>query len=241
MIAAALRILFGFVLACFAAALTQVLFVITPADLYGLDDNARWQRLGFSVAIAASAATQIAVFAAPFAFAAVLLGVVQGWRGWAFYVFAGLVISLLGLGVIYAGEQGSQFTIANGYAVAAYAFSGIIAGYVYWVVAGYRSGVGLFASAPDDDPDEDEDDAREHLTARDYKGAQSAAKGEASYLSNRYADGRDKKTADPSGETGATPIKAGSTDRERAKDRIEDESARFERALSQASVSRRTH
>ncbi|MCH9806316.1 MAG: hypothetical protein K0U74_01160 [Alphaproteobacteria bacterium] len=207
MIAAALRILFGFALACFAAALTQVLFVITPADLYGLEGQARWERLGFSVAIAASAAAQIAVFAAPFALAAVLFGVLMGLRGWAFYVFAGLVVALLGLGVIYAGEQGSEFTIANGYAIAAYAFSGIIAGYVYWVMAGYRAGAGFSAADQGHalvDGEGEDAGSREHLTAKDYGGAEKPAeKKGGSYLSERYSGDGGK-----SGPGGAKPVTA---------------------------------
>ncbi len=188
MIAAAFRILFGFVLASFAAALTQVLFVITPADLYGLEGDARWQRFGFSVAIAASAATQIAIFAAPFALAAVLYGYFQEIRGWAFYVFCGLAIALLGLGVLYAGEGGSEYTIANGYAIAAYAFSGVIAGYVYWVVAGYRAGAGFHMrdEPRDGDAGDDAASSRSHLTAKDYEGSGASAGESGAYLSNRY-------------------------------------------------------
>ena len=41
------RILFGFVLACFAAGLVTVLFVITPLELVGLEDDALAQRLAY--------------------------------------------------------------------------------------------------------------------------------------------------------------------------------------------------
>lgn len=167
MIAAMVRILFGFVLACLAAAITQVLFVITPADLYSLDGDARWQRLGFAGMISLSAATQSAVFALPFAAVAILFGILLGVRGWAFYVFVGLAIALLGFAALYANEDGGQPTIANGYAVAAFAFSGIIAGYVYWLIAGHRAGTKRKPVVPAYRPAEEEP-VRDHLKAKDY-------------------------------------------------------------------------
>jgi signal transduction histidine kinase len=167
MIAAMVRILFGFALACLAGALTQVLFVITPADLYSLEGDARWQRMGFAGMITLSAATQSAVFALPFAVAAIVFGIVQGVRGWAFYVFVGLAIALLGFSALYASEGSGQPTIANSYAVAAFAFSGIIAGYVYWLVAGHRAGAYRMREEPVYKAAE-QDTGREHLKAKDY-------------------------------------------------------------------------
>ena len=171
MIAAVVRIVFGFALACLAAALTQVLFVITPMDLYSLEGDARWQRMGFAGIITLSAATQSGIFALPFAAAAIVFGVVQGVRGWAFYVFVGLTIALLGFSALYASEGSGQPTIANSYAVAAFAFSGIIAGYVYWLVAGHSAGAYRMPEEPSYAvPGQDTD--REHLKAKDYKQAE---------------------------------------------------------------------
>ncbi|MEQ8824579.1 MAG: hypothetical protein RIC14_09410 [Filomicrobium sp.] len=170
MFAAFIRIVLGFALACLAAAITQVLFVITPADLYALDQDTRLQRIGFAWLVALSAATQAALFAAPFALLAIIFGGMQGLRGWAYYVFVGLGIALAGFVVLYAGENSGQPTIANGYAVAAFAFSGIIAGYVYWLIAGHRAG-GTYkpqrSTSPEGHSDYDdqpeEDTSREHL------------------------------------------------------------------------------
>ncbi len=164
------RSLFGFAFACLAAALTQVLFVITPADLYLLDGDQRIEQVGRALAVALSAATQFAIFAAPFALAAILFGFVQGFRGWAYYVFVGLAIALLGFGALYAGETGSDFTIANSYAIAAFSFSGIIAGYVFWLFAGRGPrGVPDFADMRRDPPVV-ENASRGHLKAKDYGG-----------------------------------------------------------------------
>lgn len=174
MVAGVIRILIGFALASLAAAVTQVLFVITPADLYGLEGEARWQRIGFAGLVAVSAATQSAVFSAPFAAIAVVVGIVQGIRGWAYYVFAGLVISLTGFATLYAGEASGQPTIANGYAVAAFAFAGIIAGYVYWIVAGHRAGGRRQEGASDEAVDED---VRDHLKVRDIEPGETATPG----------------------------------------------------------------
>ncbi len=164
MIAAMVRILFGFSLACLAAALTQVLFVVTPMDLYSLEGDARWQRMGFAAVITMSAATQSALFALPFAAVAILFGIIQGVRGWAFYVFAGLAIGLFGFAALYVSEDGGQPTIANSYAVAAFAFSGIIAGYVYWLIAGHRAGANRKRVMPMSRPAEEDTDP-EHLKA----------------------------------------------------------------------------
>ncbi len=175
MIAATIRTVFGFLLACFAGAMTQVLFVITPADLYALPADERGQQIGFAGLIALSAATQAALFAAPFALVAILLGRLFDFRGWAFYVFAGLLIALAGFLAIYISETGQGPTIANSYAIAAFAFSGIIAGYVFWVIARPRdSGAGpsYRGSEPrTSEPDEDAPPSRPHLKAGDYAAA----------------------------------------------------------------------
>ncbi|MBU2582463.1 MAG: hypothetical protein KJ622_12170 [Alphaproteobacteria bacterium] len=166
------RSLIGFVLACLAAAVTQVLFVITPLDIYGLNDDQRILELGKVLFLALSAATQFAIFAAPFALAAVIFGLVQGMRGWAYYVFVGLAISLLGFSTLYAGESRSEFTIANSYAVAAFAFSGIIAGYVFWVIAGMGGGRRPDFAGVRKEPEVVETPARGHLKAKDYEHAE---------------------------------------------------------------------
>lgn len=179
------RSLFGFAFACLAAALTQVLFVITPADLYLLESDQRIEQAGRALAVALSAATQFAIFAAPFALAAIVFGFVQGVRGWAYYVFVGLAIALLGFAALYAGETGSDFTIANSYAIAAFSFSGIIAGYVFWLVAGRGSrGLPDLTDAPRDPPVV-ENASRGHLKAKDYSGASDLSAGKAATVPDK--------------------------------------------------------
>jgi len=168
------RSLFGFALACLVAALTQVLFVITPADLYGLEGDQRLEQAGRALAVALSAATQFAIFAAPFAFAAIIFGFVQDLHGWAYYVFVGLAISLLGFAALYAGESAGNFTIANSYAIAAFSFSGIIAGYVYWLIAGRGSGAVKDFASTRRDSSLVEEAPRVHLKAKDYGNAKEA-------------------------------------------------------------------
>lgn len=167
MIAAFIRILIGFALACLVAAITQVLFVITPADLYSLGGEARMERVGFAWLVALSAATQAAIFAAPFALVAIGFGLAQALRGWAYYVFVGLGIAIAGFVVLYAGENSGQPTIANSYAVAAFAFSGIIGGYVYWLIAGRKAGGNYQPQRTSPDEMSDETVSREHLKVKD--------------------------------------------------------------------------
>ena len=167
MIATFVRIILGFLVACLVAAITQVLFVITPADLYSLGGEARMERIGFAWLVALSAATQAAIFAGPFALVAIGIGLMAGLRGWAYYVFVGLAIALAGFVVLYAGENSGQPTIANSYAVAAFAFSGIIAGYVYWLIAGYKAGGNYQPERPGPLDPEDDGVTREHLKVKD--------------------------------------------------------------------------
>ncbi|CFX07702.1 membrane protein of unknown function [Candidatus Filomicrobium marinum] len=140
MIASFLRILLGFVFACLAAAMTKVAFVITPADILALGPDAQLERLARAGALILAVATQSAIFALPFAAIAIGLAHWLRIRGWPYYGFAGLLISLLGFAALYASEPSGIPTIANAYAVAAYLFAGVIGGYVYWVIAGRVAG-----------------------------------------------------------------------------------------------------
>ena len=123
--------------------------------------------MGFAAMITMSAAMQSALFALPFAAVSILFGIIQRVRGWVFYVFVGLAIALLGFAALYASEDGGQPTIANSYAVAAFAFSGIIAGYVYWLIAGHRAGANRRRVMPVYRPAGEGTD-REHLKPKDY-------------------------------------------------------------------------
>ncbi|MDX2259618.1 MAG: hypothetical protein NW205_11975 [Hyphomicrobiaceae bacterium] len=164
--ASVIRFVIGLAMAALVAGITQVLFVITPAELIALPEPARSARLAQVLELVGYATALTAIFAAGFAvLAAVLAGSLQ-WHGWPFFVFAGLAIALLGFATIYAGETPGPATIANPYALAAYAFSGLIGGYAYWLVAGPAAptrndpgdftsrgyGAGAYAGASTDDP-----------------------------------------------------------------------------------------
>jgi hypothetical protein len=134
MFRAILRVLFGFAIACLTAGLMLVLFVITPADLATESDRAQ----GAAV-LALMAATQAAVFSAPFVFLATALGEWQAIRNWVYYALAGIAVAMTGFLVQYSGEPGGQ-TIMNDYAFKAFLTTGFAAGFVYWAIAGRNAG-----------------------------------------------------------------------------------------------------
>lgn len=130
MLVSLIRIIFGFLAAALAAGLVQVLFVAGDELLAGVS-AARLQSLGLLMLLAA---TQSAVFAAPFAFLAAAVAAWQPIRSALFFVAVGIAIALAGFFAQYAAEAGPH-TILNRYAFAAYAASGLAGGLVYWLVA----------------------------------------------------------------------------------------------------------
>lgn len=129
---AVLRFLAGFVLACLAAGLVQVLFAVTPRELVVAGDE-RW---GEAMQWALLSATQIAVFAAPFALIAWLISEWQGIRSFAFHAIVAMAVAVAGFGLIHATESPTEASIVNSYAMAAYLTSGFVGGLVYWLFAG---------------------------------------------------------------------------------------------------------
>ena len=129
------RVLFGFAAACLAAGLVQVLFVIVPAEIAGSEPSALMERVRGAGVLWAIAATQTAVFAAPFAAVAVVVAEWQGCRAPAYYATGGIGIAMAGFLVQLAGETGGQ-TVVNGYAAGAFLVTGFASGLVYWAVAG---------------------------------------------------------------------------------------------------------
>jgi hypothetical protein len=130
MLVSLIRFIFGFVAAVLVAGAVQVLFV-AGEDLVAGVSGSRLESLGLLVLLAA---TQSAVFSAPFA---VLAAIVAAWmsvRSVLFFAAAGIAIALAGFLAQYAGEAGPG-TILNRYALAAYAASGFAAGLAYWYVA----------------------------------------------------------------------------------------------------------
>lgn len=129
---AVLRVLIGFAVACLAAGFVQVLFAVTPAELVVAGDD----RIGEAATWGLLSATQIAVFAAPFALLAAIVSEWQGIRSFAFHAIVAMVIAVAGFGLIHATESTSEASIVNSYAMAAYLTSGFVGGLVYWLFAG---------------------------------------------------------------------------------------------------------
>ncbi len=129
---AVLRVLIGFAVACVVAGFVQVLFAVTPAELVVAGDD----RLGEAATWGLLSATQIAVFAAPFALLAAVISEWQGIRSFAYHAIVAMAISVAGFGLIHATESASEASIVNSYAMAAYLTSGFVGGLVYWLCAG---------------------------------------------------------------------------------------------------------
>lgn len=130
MLVALIRFVFGFVAAVLAAGAVQVAFV-AGGDLLRGTYVGSLDSLGLLVLLAA---TQSAVFSAPFA---ILAAMFAGWRptrSVLYFVTIGLVIATAGFFAQYAGEAGPA-TILNRYALAAYLASGFAGGLTYWYVA----------------------------------------------------------------------------------------------------------
>ncbi len=130
MLVSLIRFILGFVAAVLVAGAVQVAFV-AGADLMAGASASRLESLGLLVLLAA---TQSAVFSAPFAILAAVVAASQPVRSALYFAAVGLAIALAGFFAQYAGEAGPD-TILNRYALTAYVASGIAAGLAYWYVA----------------------------------------------------------------------------------------------------------
>lgn len=130
MLISLIRFILGFLAAVLVAGVVQVAFV-AGADLLGGASVSRLEGLGL---LALLAATQSAVFSAPFAILAAVVASWQPIRSVLYFVAAGVAIGLAGFFAQYVGEAGPE-TILNRYALAAYVASGLLAGLTYWYVA----------------------------------------------------------------------------------------------------------
>ncbi len=128
------RVLLGYVVACFAAGLTTVLFAWTPADLANMQGDLANDKL----ALAMPVATQVALFSLPFALAAIAYGEWRRINDWAFYAAMGMAIALFGYLSQYQSEGPSPaWSIASSnYPLIAFLTSGFVAGLVYWIFSG---------------------------------------------------------------------------------------------------------
>lgn len=135
MIMSVVRVLVGFALACIAGALIQLGFA-TPNDVLTDDPD----RLSWSFEQVLLAATHSAVFSAPFALVAAAIGEWQSIRSWVYYALAGIAIAIAGFIALYSGETTGPNSIVNQYATIAYLCSGLVGGWVYWLVSGRNAG-----------------------------------------------------------------------------------------------------
>src|SRR3954453_5591414 len=106
MIVSVVRVLIGFVIACFAASAVLLSFVMTTDLVTGDVD-----KLGLIGMQLLSTATVTAYFAALFALVVIAVSEWQGIRGWAFYALAGLAIAIAGFIWQYSTEAGGGPTI----------------------------------------------------------------------------------------------------------------------------------
>src|SRR5262245_16871560 len=133
MIGRLVRIVFGFVLACLAAGLTTVLFVYAPFE----PSDIGTERLSEIGILSLVAATQSALFAAPFALIGVVFGEWQRIGSWTYYVLVTVAVAAVGfLTQFWTGAGGFQETVGNRYAVTAFLVTGFVAGLIYWLVSG---------------------------------------------------------------------------------------------------------
>lgn len=140
MIRATFRVLAGFIVSCLVAGLVTVAFVITPAEFAALSGPALMDRLSTFGMLALLAATHSAIFAAPFALIAAVIGEWQSIRNPMYYAVAGVLIALGGFAAQYSSETGAAASIANNYALKAFLTAGFFAGLSYWIVAGRAAG-----------------------------------------------------------------------------------------------------
>ena len=138
-----LRVIIGFVLACLLAALTKVFFAFSPAELFNLLPDVAWSRVSLALPIA----THTAIFAAPFALLAALIGEWRGWRDWTYYTLAGIGIALVGFFAQYTSEtaiQGWSITNSN-YPLITFLTTGFMGGLAYWLFSGRFAGAAQHA------------------------------------------------------------------------------------------------
>lgn len=146
-----LRIACGLIAAILVSALIKVSHVITPSELVGLTADVFLARMARLLDLVALTATHQGLFILLFAPIAIGVAELNRIRGVIYYVVAGIAIAAAGLYLQFVGE-GAQRTIANAYAVQAYLVEGVLAGLVYWLIAGrfagWRRGGGLVKATP---------------------------------------------------------------------------------------------
>ena len=131
-----IRVLFGFILACLAAAATLVLFVYTPAELANLPSDMGSDRMLEAGIFALVVAPYVAVFAALPSLIGIIFGERRGISGLSYYALVGIAIAVLGFLAQHLSETPGQVTILHNYALTAFLTAGFAGGFVYWLFSG---------------------------------------------------------------------------------------------------------
>jgi hypothetical protein len=212
-----MRILFGFVAAMLAAAVSEVLFALPLSELFTMDEAARIDRLIEMGGLVLSAATHSAIFSAGFAPFAILIAEWQRLCHWTYYVFIGVLIALGGFLVQYASENALDPTILNNYALIAFITTGAVGGLVYWVFSGHNAGrrrpparIQVVEPAEDDVAARETDAApasaqfgeQKPAQARDVKGDAAKAGGTSAKAAEAARSATPRPPATPAGRSG---------------------------------------
>jgi hypothetical protein len=131
-----LRVLFGFVVACFAAAAALVLFVYTPAELASLPGDMAGDRLTEAARFALVITPHIILFAALPALIGIVFAERNDISGLPFYVLLGIAVAVLGFLAQHFSEAPGQPTILRNYALIAFLTTGAASGLFYWLFSG---------------------------------------------------------------------------------------------------------
>jgi len=156
-----IRVLFGFALACLAAAATLVLFVYTPAELASLPSGMGADRATEAGLFALVVTPHVAAFAALPALIGVFIAERRGISSLGYYAILGIAIAALGFLMQHVTETPGQTTILHNYALTAFLTAGLVGGLIYWLFSGRyvtgrinpprepaRSGKAVSAAAP---------------------------------------------------------------------------------------------
>ena len=136
-----INILLSFLVACFAAGLTKVLFATTPSELANLAPDVAADRMSKVIESGLFAAVISAMFAAPFALVAAAISEWRRLRSLTYYALTGLGIALIGFLAHFSAEPQGAPTIVNNYALTAFLTAGFVGGLTYWLLHGRHAGI----------------------------------------------------------------------------------------------------
>jgi hypothetical protein len=131
-----IRVLFGFALACLAAAATLVLFVYTPAELASLPSGMGADRATEAGLFALVVTPHVAAFAALPALIGVFIAERRSISSLGYYAILGIAIAALGFLMQHVTETPGQTTILHNYALTAFLTAGLAGGLIYWLFSG---------------------------------------------------------------------------------------------------------